>query len=505
MKYLPDGMQMKGADRYTIERLKVPSLTLMERAAKACVEEIKRRTPDIARACIVCGSGNNGGDGLAIARMLLKDGADAAVVMAGNLAHLTEEAAYQKKLFEEAGGAVSSEFADGEYSIIIDALFGVGLNREVSGKYCGLIHRMNEAAGAKVAVDIPSGISADTGAVLGAAFRADYTVTFQAEKLGTVLYPGKEYAGEVITADIGISEQPFEDDRMTACAPELLEYKAMLPARKADSNKGTYGKVLVIAGSRGMSGAAYLNALSAYRAGAGLVRIYTAEENRVILQAGLPEAVVTTYDFFDEHELVKLLNWADTVCIGSGIGRSEKSRKILKTTLANVEVPCVIDADGLNLLAEHKKYFEGLSPEKVILTPHMKEFSRLTGKDVEEVRRNRVKLLRDFTAENGFTCVLKDARTLVLSGDGRMYVNRSGCAAMAKAGSGDVLAGIIAGLLAQGADVGTAAVLGTFLHGCAGEYAEKELGSYSVMAGEIAGSLGKVIKEWGVPGQDEKV
>lgn len=494
MKYLPDGAQMKAADRYTIETLGTPSLTLMERAAFACVEVLKEKELDTSRVCVVCGSGNNGGDGLAIARLLLAENVDAVAVMAGNPAHFTEECAYQKKLLEEAGGTLISEFPEDEYSIIIDAVFGVGLSREVTGAYARLLDRMNEAAGAKVAVDIPSGVSADTGAVLGTAFRADYTVTFQAQKLGLVLYPGKDCAGEVLTADIGISEEPFRDGQRVACAPEPADYSAMLPIRRADSNKGTFGKVLMIAGSRGMSGAACFNALGAYRVGAGLVRIYTAEENRTILQTQLPEAIVTAYDSFDEHELLRLLDWADVVCIGSGIGTSETSRRLLQTVLENVEVPCVIDADGLNLLAKHWEYLAKRRTGKVILTPHMKEFSRLTGKSVGEIRADRAKLLRDFTAKAEVTCILKDARTLILSGDGKLYVNLSGCAAMAKAGAGDVLAGVVAGLLAQGLSAEEAAVLGAYLHGRAGEYAEQEIGSYSVMAGEIAGALGNVIK-----------
>jgi len=491
MKYLPDGGQMKAADKYTIDELGVPSLSLMERAARACVEEIKRREAVLSHVCVVCGSGNNGGDGLAIARMFLEEGVRATAVMAGNLSHLTVEAAHQKQLFEEAGGVLDDEFKEDEYSIIVDAVFGVGLSREVSGKYRTLLDKMNQAAGRKMAVDIPSGVSADTGAVMGTAFQADYTVTFQAQKLGLVLYPGKEYAGEVITADIGISEKPFAEDKKTACTPDFSEYKSMLPGRMADSNKGTYGRVLLIAGSKGMSGAAYLNALGAYRIGAGLVRIYTAEENRVILQGQIPEAIITTYDFFDEHELLRLLDWADVVCIGSGIGTSEKSRRILKTTLENVEVPCVIDADGLNLIAEHRRYLQELPHKNVILTPHMKEFSRLTGIEIETIKERRQEVLREFTAKTGFTCILKDARTFILSGDGRVHVNLSGCAAMAKAGAGDVLAGIAAGLLAQGLCVSDAAVLGSYLHGCAGEYAAKEIGSYGVLAREIAGALGK--------------
>lgn len=251
----------------------------------------------------------------------------------------------------------------------------------------------------------------------------------------------------------------------------------------------------MIAGSKGMSGAVYLNALGAYRAGAGLVRIYSSEANRMILQGQLPEAVITSYDLFDEREILKLLEWADVVCIGSGLGMSEKSRKILHTVVENVSVPCVIDADGLNILAENKKYMNALNDKEVILTPHMKEFSRLTGKSVKEIRDNRMEILREFTEETQFTCILKDAGSLIRSGRGRIYQNPSGCAAMAKAGSGDVLAGIVSGFLSQGVRPETAALLGTYLHGKAGEYAAEKKGRYSILAHEIAENLGNAITE----------
>lgn len=496
MRYLPGGKQMKEADWYTIQELKIPSLTLMERAAEACVERIKRKADKESQICVVCGSGNNGGDGFAIGRMLASEGYQVTAVMAGNPEHLTEEAGFQKKEFEQTGGRLCEEFSGDGCSIIIDALFGVGLSREVSGQYFDLIRQMNDCPAWKIAVDIPSGVSADTGAVLGTAFWADETVTFQTEKLGLMLYPGKDYAGDVYTADIGISEKPFLEDPEVACMLSDQEYRGMLPDRRADSNKGTYGRVLMISGSRGMSGAAYLNGLGAYRAGAGLVRIYTTEDNRAILQGQLPEAVITPYDLYDEGELLKLLEWADAVCIGSGIGRSEKSRKIVRTTIENVSVPCVIDADALNIISEHPRYLRLLREKNVVITPHMKEFSRLTEISVEELRNDRPGALRSFAEETGITCVLKDARTLILSGRGRMYVNPSGCAAMAKAGAGDVLTGIIAGLLAQGMGSGDGAALGVYLHGRAGEYAAQEKGLYGLLAHEIADSLGDVLREW---------
>lgn len=489
MRFLPDGDSMKAADKDTIENLGIPSLELMERAARSCIDSMKKEKLDFTDVLIVCGSGNNGGDGFAIARLLKEEGCAVTVFMAGNLAHLSAECRYQWKLFESIGGSIRDHYPDGTYSLIIDAIFGVGLSREVTGHYREVIEWMNEASGTKVAVDIPSGINAGNGCVLGIAFRADYTVTFQVEKIGLIFYPGKEYAGKVTVTDIGISLRTMEKNKNIAYLPDREEYIRMLPDRPEDSNKGTYGRLLVIAGSKGMSGAAFLNAMAAYRMGAGLVQIYTEESNRIILQALLPEAIITTYTEFDKEEVKRLLSHADAVCIGSGLSRSKTAKKILKTVLSNVEVACVIDADGLNLLAEHLKYTEYLTEGRFILTPHMKEMSRLTGLSVPEIRANRQQVLESLTEEWNVTCVLKDSRTLIGEAGKRTCVNTSGCQVLAKGGSGDVLCGVIAGLLAQGISTFEAATLGTYIHGLSGETAAREKNSYSILARDLLESL----------------
>lgn len=489
MRFLPDGDSMKAADKDTIENLGIPSLELMERAARSCIDSMKKEKLDFTDVLIVCGSGNNGGDGFAIARLLKEEGCAVTVFMAGNPAHLSAECRYQWKLFESIGGSIRDHYPDGTYSLIIDAIFGVGLSREVTGHYREVIEWMNEASGTKVAVDIPSGINAGNGCVLGIAFRADYTVTFQVEKIGLIFYPGKEYAGKVTVTDIGISLRTMEKNKNIAYLPDREEYIRMLPDRPEDSNKGTYGRLLVIAGSKGMSGAAFLNAMAAYRMGAGLVQIYTEESNRIILQALLPEAIITTYTEFDKEEVKRLLSHADAVCIGSGLSRSKTAKKILKTVLSNVEVACVIDADGLNLLAEHLKYTEYLTEGRFILTPHMKEMSRLTGLSVPEIRANRQQVLESLTEEWNVTCVLKDSRTLIGEAGKRTCVNTSGCQSLAKGGSGDVLCGVIAGLLAQGISTFEAATLGTYIHGLSGETAAREKNSYSILARDLLESL----------------
>lgn len=495
MRYLPDAQQMKAADQRTIRTLGVPSLELMERAAAACVSVLKERETDLSHTCVVCGTGNNGGDGLAVARMLKLDGYQVSAVLIGDRERLSEECKEQLRLFEKTGGIVGKEFEAGEYSVIVDALFGVGLSRKIEGDRLRVLEEMNRSEAVKFAVDIPSGVSADTGGILGTAFRADITVTFQEKKFGMAVYPGKELAGEVIVADIGISGKSFAEDIETPAELEDVDYRRLLPVRREDSHKGTYGRVLVAAGSKGMCGAAYFNAKAAYMSGAGLVKIYTAEENRAILQQLLPEAVIVPYADVDKKELKSLLAWADVVCLGSGIGTGEPALLQVKTVLSSVNVPCVIDADGLNILSLYPELLRMLSGGSFVLTPHLKEMSRLTGRSVAEIKACRLSVLEDFTDRTGAVCVLKDSRTLTGQKGKRTAVNPSGSCAMAKAGSGDVLAGVIAGLLAQGSGSYDGAVLGAYIHGRAGDLAREAKGCYSVMAEDIISQIGTAINE----------
>ena len=353
MRYLPDGVQMKAADTYTIKELGVPSLVLMERAALKVVEAMHERKIDTSRTLVVCGSGNNGGDGVAVARLLQEEGMHAEVLFAGKETSLSQECALQKKIAEHMGIRVFTEIPQEEYTVIIDAVFGVGLSREISGKYCDIIRWMNRQDCRKVAVDIPSGVCARTGQILGTAFRADLTVSMACVKAGCELFPGKTYAGETVAAPIGISTDFFRRDPGVCFTYDRKDISALLPPGKADSHKGSYGRVLMVTGSRGMAGACYLSARAAYAVGAGLVQVYTAEENRTVIQQLLPEAIVSCYTGYDPEQLSGLLKWADTVCIGCGLGTGEISEKILLHTLREADAPCIVDADGLNLLSRH--------------------------------------------------------------------------------------------------------------------------------------------------------
>ena len=494
MQLWVNATQMKAADQYTIQKLGVPSLELMEHAAQACVQVLEDEKVDLSNVCVVCGSGNNGGDGFAIARILQNNRYSVETFCVGNPEHYTEETQEQMHRLQECGGKITYGMPqEDSYSVVIDAVFGVGLSRKVEGRYRQVIEQMNRMRGTKFAVDIPSGLSATTGCILGCAFKADYTVTFQLKKIGLELSQGRTMAGRVIVPDIGISTDSIcEDQEIVRTAGKDI-YRKMLPDRPEDSNKGTYGRLLVIAGSKGMAGAAYLNAHAAYMTGAGLVRIYTSSDNREILQTLLPEAIITTYEEYNKEELLSLLTWADGVCIGSGLGMSRLSEKILKTVIEYVKVPCLIDADGLNLLAENNNYLNQMAERRFVITPHMKEMSRLTGTPVEELKADRIQILKDFISRYRITCVLKDSRTLIASEEKGIRMNLTGNSAMAKAGSGDVLAGVISGWMVQGKEAEDAAELGTYIHGLSGDLAKFEKGVYSVMARDLIEYLSQAL------------
>lgn len=432
MKYILTGEQMRYADRYTIEQMGVPSLVLMERAALQVVHTLETEQIDCSNVLVVCGSGNNGGDGLAIARMLAQKECNVDIWYVGNYDSASEENQKQYVIAQNYGVSVRNTFEEKEYSVIIDAIFGTGLKREVTGVYKEAIETLNQLKAKKVAVDIPSGISDTTGKVWGVAFRADITVCLAFEKLGTELFPGAEYAGKKVLADIGI------DKNALPCKQKIYTYtwedgKKLLPKRPENSHKGTFGRVLMIVGSSGMAGAAYLSAKAAYCIGAGLVRIYAPEENRVILQQLLPEAIISTYSEFDKNRLKELLDWADVIAIGPGLGQSELSEHVFTYTMQYAKKPCVIDGDGLTILSEDLAELE--YKKQIILTPHMKEMSRLLQCEVKDIVENRLELLNEFTRDYQVVCALKDSRTFVASDDDDIYLNTTGNAAMAKGGS----------------------------------------------------------------------
>lgn len=490
MKTIVTGKQMKYLDENTSGYFHVPEIVLMEQAANSFVEELFKLNLNLDKVLVVSGNGNNGADGIAIARLLNQKGINASLCLLsgkeGTASYELQKKIYCKYNFK----LLDINSVEDEYDIIIDAIFGIGLSRDITGEYNKNIGKLNTLSGTKISVDIASGISADDGKVMGIAFKADYTLTFSFGKLGHLLYPGSEYSGCVRVCKTGIDERSWLDERadIFACEKKDLD---LLPKRNAHSNKGSYGRLLVIAGSKNMAGAAVMAAKAAYKSGAGLVKIYTDESNRIPVLSQLPEAILSIYTDFDSEQLRKELQWADGIVIGPGIGTSPVAKDILEYVISNTNVPLVIDADGINILSDNKYLIEKLGANMVI-TPHLGEMSRLINKPVKYIQENIFDVAIENSKKYNTICVLKDFRTIVACPDGEAYINLSGNNGMATAGSGDVLAGIIGSLIVQGATCKNAGVLGVYVHGCAGDEMVKITGTRGMTAGNIIEGLNLV-------------
>lgn len=537
MRYVLDAASMKNVDSYSINTLGIPSVVLMERAALSVTEAIESKVKGNIHTDIicVCGRGNNGADGLAVARQLYLKGYNVDVYIINSHAS-TKEFDIQLNIIKNLGIECINSPDFSKYGVIVDALFGNGLSRELAGEARIVVDTINKCSTSVrsqytqnsdnngnrlvVAVDIPSGISASTGVVMGSAVNADITVTFGFEKIGHILYPAASYCGKIIRKDIGFAQYP--DMTRDIFTYDYSDISDMLPLRKPDGNKGTFGKALVIAGSRLYGGAAVLSSRAAARIGAGLVRTLTHISNHTAVITGNMECIVDTYDTDEEcgdfvkntETLVdKCICWADVVCIGPGLSMEESAVKLVRSVSAKKNIKKLYDADALNIIAQYKieldgsnddvdyeaggnsgnaSYKDDMSDKNVVVTPHIGEMSRLTGLDIAVIKNNPIDTARTYSREHNCVCVLKDARTIVSDGE-RVYINMSGNDGMATGGSGDVLSGIITGLMAQGLTTFEASALGVYIHGCAGDEAALSNGKYSMVAGDIIDNIKNVL------------
>ena len=506
--------QMREMDRQTIEDGHVPSLVLMENAALRVVEEIARRYAPLKgkRIDVVCGKGNNGGDGLAIARHLsARFGADVTIWLFAHPRALSGDAAANWKMAEafelrlrweiinpDVEGSPSSIEGD----LIIDALFGTGLKAGVEGAAAGIIDAINRANGPVVSVDVPSGLNADTGQVEGACVRADLTVTFALPKYGLLVYPGADYVGALVVADIGMPRQVMAAKAITVHVTEAQDIAQWLPRRtdSEGSNKGTFGHAFIFAGSAGMIGAAVMSSEAAARGGAGLVTLVVPESvqpavmgrvSPVVMTRGLPGQSWT--DGMVDAALA-LASKGKAAAIGPGLGGADSSetRAFVREFVSRCPIPLVIDADALNCLAAESDHGASIIQSRTagtILTPHPGEMGRLMGTDTQTVQADRRKAVEQAAQMFGGTVLLKGSRTLVASWrdySGILHINTTGNAGMGTGGAGDVLTGLLAALLAQGLDPHDAASAGAYLHGLAGDLAVENLGG---KAGLIATDL----------------
>ena len=489
----------RALEKRTMEEVGIPAFALMERAALAVADEAeaycRRAFPGkekTARILSVSGTGNNGGDGIAAARILKARGYNAAVLAPGREESRSKLNRIQKSIAEKSGVPDAGEEEIGRADVLIDALFGIGLSREITGEMKERIGRMNASAAFKIAVDVPSGIDADTARIMGCCVRADVTVTMQQESPGILFMPGALYSGCIRIADAGIAE-PSKGEA-AGYVLERQDLEERIPRRDAAGNKGTFGKVLLLAGSSGMCGAAFLAARGAFAAGAGMVRIVTPECNRIPLQTLLPEAIVTAYtdEPSAEAAVSGALEWADAVGAGPGLGTGPCAGILLRAALES-GLPAVIDADGLNLLAEDLSLLAGR--KAVYLTPHMGEMARLTGRSIASIKENMTACALAFAEKTGAIVHLKDARSVTALPDGRYFTNVYGNSGMACAGSGDVLCGIMAGLAGRGCRPEETAALAHVLHACGGDRAALLKGESAMNARDIADGAGEILKE----------
>jgi ADP-dependent NAD(P)H-hydrate dehydratase / NAD(P)H-hydrate epimerase len=469
--------EMRAADRAAIDDLGLPAALLMEHAGRAVADAVGTPRGPVA---IVCGSGNNGGDGFVVGRWLRERGVDATVYLAGGRPN-SPEAALHLSIYERLGGVVVDHVdpaALAKAAVIVDALLGTGLHAEVRGPLREVIAAVNASPARKIAVDVPSGLDSDSGQPLGLAVRADATVTLGFAKLGLVGDPGFEHTGTLSVADIGIPRHLAA--QATARLAEADEIRALLPPREVTGHKGTHGHLLVVAGSPGKGGAALLSSEAALRAGAGLVTLATDPAVAAALEGQVAEVMVLPLGSLAEAAAGK-----KAIAVGPGMTTDPVAGDALLTALAALELPAILDADALNHLARGKSRLGG--PR--VITPHPGEAARLLDRSTADVQRDRVAAARALAAERNAVAVLKGSRTVVAHPDGRVSINPTGNPGMGTAGSGDVLSGVIGALLAGGMSPWDAARAAVFVHGRAGDLAAAELGPRGLLARDIAARL----------------
>lgn len=481
--------QMKAIEADAIEKKGVPSLLLMENAAYGVKKEVLKFNPK--SVIVFAGKGNNGGDGLAVSRQLMAMGINVKIYFVGDFNKATQDCnknlnylkAYKANIHYITDNINLIDVSDAD--LIIDALIGTGLSRQLSPLYTEIVNIINTSGKTVISVDCPTGVNSDTGDDYGIAVNSDVTVTFHLPKVGILLYPANSHIKKLVVSDIGIpyisKNNIFTLDKKSA--------KDLLPKRVENSNKGTYGKALFISGCDTMAGAAIINAKSAYKCGCGLVNICSTRHVISVAHCTIPEAVTTL-----NSDIPTALDGKNAIAIGSGLGISDNSRKILEYVIENSKAPLVIDADGLNMLSENTDLLKKLKVNCVI-TPHLKEMSRLTNLPVNEIANNMQQVALDFAKKYNIVVVLKSAHTVIASPNGKICINTTGTSAMSKGGSGDSLTGVITGLIAQGLKPFDSACLGTYLNGKSGEIAEKKLSSYSVMATDISDCICDAIND----------
>ena len=504
--------QMREADRFTIEDIGIPSLVLMENAGRQVVAALEAAyEPRLeGRVAVLCGRGNNGGDGFVVARTLMQRGVDVAVFLIGSVADVRGDARANLDILGRIGATVVEvgdeqtwelHFSEiSQCTLIVDAIFGTGLTAALGGMMETVVADVNASGIPIVSIDLPSGLSADTPQLIGDCIDASMTVTLATPKLPLVLPPGETHAGDVVIADIGIPSEVvegLEGPYVELLTPEVL--KTLVEPRAADSHKGDFGRVTIVAGSRGKTGAAFLAAVGALRSGTGLVTVATPASCLPIIASMGAEFM--TEPLADSKagcvtaaSVAAILDMRhDVIACGPGLGREASVGEFVRALVERSTVPLVLDADALVVLADDPSSLVGREERDVIITPHPGEMARLIGASVDEVQANRIDVASTFAATRHVYVVLKGHRTIIATPEGRVFINPTGNAGMATGGTGDLLTGMIAAWLAQLLDAEAACRLAVFLHGAAGDLAEGAEGQVSMTATDVAALLGKAL------------
>ena len=512
--------QMREADRCTVEEIGIPSLVLMENAGRQVVAamEAAYESQLNGRVGVLCGRGNNGGDGFVVARTLIQRGVDATVFVIGSVADVRGDARTNLDILGRLGVAVVEvddeqtwelHFSEiSQCALLIDAIFGTGLKTALGGMMETVVADINASGIPIVSIDLPSGMSADTPHLVGDCIDASMTVTLAAPKLPLVLPPGETHAGDVVIADIGIPPDILEGldgPQIELLAPEQV--RLLVEPRAPESHKGDFGRVTIVAGSRGKTGAAYLAAAGALRSGAGLVTVATPASGLPILASMASEIMTEPLIEASDGTVVApaidaVLGFQhDVIACGPGLGRGPAVAEFVRALLDRATVPLVLDADALTVLADDPSALTGSEERSVIITPHPGEMARLVGVSVDEVQTNRIQVAADFAATRRLYVVLKGHRTIFATPEGHAFINPTGNAGMATGGTGDILTGMIAAWLAQLLDAEAACRLAVFLHGAAGDLAEDSHGQVAMTATDLIARLGHALKQ--LAGGDE--
>jgi len=505
--------QMRDADRRTIDEIGIPSLVLMENAGRQVVAAIEAMHAELLerQVAVLCGRGSNGGDGFVVARTLMQRGVSVSVFLIGRVAEVRGDARTNLDILGRLGVTVV-EVGDSQAwelhfsevrdcSLIVDAIFGTGLNAPVAGLIESVIADVNASGITVVSIDMPSGLSADGVDPIGASIEADTTVTLGAPKLPLVLPPGERHAGDIVVADIGIPTDVIENlDGPRVSLLTRTGMRELVTPRVPDSHKGDYGRVLIVAGSRGKTGAAHLAAVGALRSGAGLVTVATPASCQAVVATMGPEYMTEALEEHDgglsSNGVDRVLEMArDVIALGPGLGQSASTTRFIAALVDRATMPLVIDADGLNAFRSDPDRLAGREGRDVIITPHPGEMARLVGMSTDEVQASRLEIARNFAVAHHVYVVLKGHRTLIATPDEQVFINPTGNPGMATGGTGDVLTGMIAAWLAQLLDAEAACKIAVYLHGMAGDLAEADEGEVAMTSADLAGHLGDAILE----------